>query len=187
MIFIEAFNLVNNNKDFARRLSIIDKEGLEKGDLSGLRQSTYKYLNHKFKDGNFFYSGKNYTYIESQIEKMDKTSQGRVRLCLNVLKSIDNAEKAIEEKLNPDEFTPEKDNVVDNEMLKEVTTIGSMANDVYKEDNTIVDIEVRNIVNKLDNSNFQNEIKNDVDDNFMNLGNDVNIYDNENNVSKELN
>ena len=72
-------------------------------------------------------------------------------------------------------------------MLKEVTTIGSMANDVYKEDNTIVDIEVRNIVNRLDNSNFQNEIKNDVDDNFMNLGNDVNIYDNENNVSKELN
>ncbi|MBR6071775.1 MAG: hypothetical protein IKP77_02955 [Acholeplasmatales bacterium] len=187
-LFEQLFHTTSKEyKDFARRLSIIDKEGLEKGDLSGLRQSTYKYLNHKFKDGNFFYSGKNYTYIESQIEKMDKTSQGRVRLCLNVLKSIDNAEKAIEEKLNPDEFTPDNDNVVDNEMLKEVTTIGSMANDVYKEDNTIVDIEVRNIVNKLDNSNFQNEIKNDVDDNFMNLGNDVNIYDNENNVSKELN
>ena len=170
-------------KEFARRLSIIDKDGLEKGDLSGLRQSTYKYLNHKFKEDNFFYSGKNYTYIESKIAKMDKTSQGRVRLCLNVLKSIDNAEKAIEEKKNLEDFIPENNNVVDKGMLQEVTTIGSMANSIYKEDNTIIDKELTNILN---NNKFQNDIKNDVDDNFITIGNDIDLSNNLNNVSKEL-
>ena len=186
--FENLFNTTSKEyKEFSRRLSIIDKEGQEKGDLSGLRQATYNYLKHKFKDDNFVYSGKNYTYIESKIEKMDRTSQGRVRLCLNVLKSIDNSEKAIEEKLNPDEFVPDNKNVVDNEMLKEASIIGSMANNNYKEDNIIADKELCDIANKLENDNFQAGIKNDVDDNFMNLDNDVNIYDNENNVSKELN
>ena len=183
-LFEKLFHTTSKEyKEFARRLSIIDKDGLEKGDLSGLRQSTYKYLKHKFKEDNFFYSGKNYTYIESKIAKMDKTSQGRVRLCLNVLKAIDNAEKAIEEKQNLEDFVSENNNVVDKEMLQEVTTIGSMANSIYKEDNTTIDKELTNILN---NNKFQNDIKNDVDDNFISIGNDIDLSNNENNVSKEL-
>ena len=170
-------------KEFARRFESVSKEGPEKGDLDGLRQSAFQYLKHKFKKGGFECFDKNYTIDEDKIRKLDSTSQGRVRLCLQVLNAIDNTEKAIEDKMDPKEFEPNENfNYVNRDILNEAQFIGenSMAND-----EEIIDNNIYNDVLQSKSEKFQNQIKNDTEENFIN-NNDINIDDNNINT-KELN
>jgi hypothetical protein len=159
-------------KEFSRRLSIIKKEGAEKGDLSGLREAAYAYLKHKFKNG-FSKDKDSYIFSGDKFDKLDSTSKGRVRLCQKVLESIERAEKDVKYGYDPKRFVPEKDdNIIDNNIIKEASFIGNKANEEKNKnpEHIIIikdlDKDINNLNNKLE---FQNTIKEDVEENNINI------------------
>ena len=97
--------------------------------------------------------------------------------------AIDNTEKAIEDNMDPNEFEPNENfNYVNRDILNEAQFIGenSMAND-----EEIIDNNIYNTVLQSKSEKFQNQIKNDTEENFIN-NNDISIEDNNINT-KELN
>lgn len=88
-------------KEFAKGLENMFKDGPGKGDLDGLKKLAENYLVHKLKSGYVpFTNG----YDERQIAKLDSTSRGRVELCLSVIQAINEANKSVIARLDPEEF-----------------------------------------------------------------------------------
>ena len=90
----------NEYKSFSLALANMIENGPGKGDLVGLKQLAQNYLAHKLDSYNFLSHG----YDDEEIECLDETGKGRVKLCLSVIDAIDNAKEAIDDKLNPKEF-----------------------------------------------------------------------------------
>ena len=175
-------------KEFSRRLVTIKQEGPEKGDLGGLRESAFAYLKHKLK-GAISVLGKGYFLSSDAIDKLDKTAQGRVRLCLSVIDAANEAEKNIE--IVPNEANKRTiRNMINQEALAESKAIGQEAQKVNKiiPENNIIENDLVKDINQLDkNINFQSGIKNDIDDNFISNNIDSNDFNNnliENNLDK---
>ena len=149
-------------KEFSRRLGNIDRDGFEKGDLVGLRQAALSYLGHKFKDNLF--GTKNYYVDEDMISDLDKTSQGRVRLCVSVLEAIGKAEEAVKEGLDPNNYEPEEEKEIpDEEMYYGAWLISQKNSNVIQ--NNIIDDELNNELNNAESNNkFRNMIKDDVEE-----------------------
>ncbi len=136
------------------------------------------------KNGNF--SFKDYALDEKEIEKMDATSQGRVRLCLDVLDAIREAEEAVENDMDPKNFEP-----IENKEFKDedmyygawLEAQNEKNNNVIK--NEIIDEEIdENIINTNKNVLFQNQIKKDLEDK---LGDNlIDISNNDINLSNDL-
>ena len=162
-------------KEFSRRLSIIKKEGAEKGDLSGLREAAFAYLKHKFKNG-FSKDKDSYIFSGDAFDKLDSTSKGRVRLCQKVLESIERAEKDVKYGYDPKKYVPEKDdNIIDNSIIKEASFIGNKANEekIKNPEHIINIIDLDKDINTLNNKlEFQNTIKVDVEENNININKD---------------
>ena len=123
------------------------EDGPEKGDLDGLKDKTVAYLKHKFKDYDYI---NNEGIKEKDIAKLDSTSQGRVRLCLAVLSSIDYAKKG-----EYIDFSQSND----NDIFKEINKLNKRLDDL---------------------DNFQNNLKNDSEfennniiDNTLNVDNNI--------------
>ena len=182
-LFENLFKTTSNEyKEFSRRLANINNDGPDKGDLQGLRQSAFAYLDHKFKSDVFAHMGKNYSIMESEIDKLDPTSKGRVRLCLQTLESIDKAEEAVKDGLDPKSFVPKNDILIDDESLSEATFIGKKANDNYDElsEDNIIDQGYNDVLRFKNNILFQGKLKDDLE---YDLNNDVEIDLNDNEIS----
>lgn len=141
-------------KEFSKSLVKMIEEGSEKGDLDGLRDKTEAYLSHKFKD----YDPLTNNIKEEDIAKLDSTSQGRVRLCLAVLDSIDYAKKAEYRDLNP------YDDKMGIDIFSEITKLNNKFEDLdnfQKNLKNDSEIDKNNIIDNELNSN-NNIIENDI-------------------------
>ena len=134
-------------KEFSLSLAKMVEDGPQKGDLDGLKDKTVAYLKHKFKDYDYI---NNEGITEKDIAKLDSTSQGRVRLCLAVLSSIDYAKKG-----EYIDFSQSND----NDIFKEINKLNKRLDDL---------------------DNFQNNLKNDSEfennniiDNTLNVDNNI--------------
>lgn len=143
-------------KEFSKSLVKMVEEGPEKGDLDGLRDKTEAYLRHKFKSYDSLLNDK---ITEEDIARLDSTSQGRVRLCLAVIDSIDYAKKAEYRDLNP---YNEKFGI---DVFSEITKLNNKFDDLDNFQNNLQkDSEIGNnnvIDNELnvDNNIIENDIK----------------------------
>ena len=177
--FIKCFNIRNNNrsidevlnankggfferlfkttsdeyKKFSAALDNIRKDGVLKGDLDGLKKLAQKYLNHKLKDYDPFTN----SFDEGQIENLDSTSKGRVRLCLSVIDSIKNAKEAVENRLDPKKFMPKQNIISDNNN----EYLNNKINDSFHT-NLKLDSEIENIIIDEEVDIDSNEIDNNI-------------------------
>ena len=177
-------------KEFSRRLVTVKQEGPEKGDLGGLRESAFAYLKHKLK-GAFSIVGNGYFLSSDTVDKLDKTSQGRVRLCLNVIDAANEAEKNTISGIVPNDHNKKEIlKKINEDLLAETKAIGKEAQKVNKiiPENNIIENDLVKDINQLDkNINFQSGIKNDIDDNFISNNIDSDDFNNnliENNLNK---
>lgn len=146
-------------KNFAKALSDITEDGPGKGDLDSLKENAQLYLYHKLESYNGFYNG----YDENEINNLDSTSKGRVELCLSVIQAIDDAKKAIDEKLNPDDFVYEKidlpemhdefwsNNIINDNFHKNLQNDSKLENEKLNE--AILDIDEKDLDNDIDLNN----------------------------------
>ena len=147
-------------------------------------------MKHKLK-GAFSIVGNGYFLSSNAVNKLDKTSQGRVRLCLNVIDAANEAEKNTISGIVPNEANKRTiRNMINQEVLAESKAIGQEAQKVNKiiPENNIIENDLVKDINQLDkNINFQSGIKNDIDDNFINNQIDSDDFNNnliENNLNK---
>ncbi len=177
----------NEYKEFSRRLTTVAKKGPDGGDLAGLRKSAFAYLKHKLPKA-FSTNGNKHAIDVEKIKNLDKTSKGRVRLCLNVLHAIDKSEEAIIERKNPKEFVSENNNIIEDDIMLEANYIGekqnSIDNHIYE--NNLIDDELNKTYVKAKGLiDFQNQINNDIEPNINK--NDIEINTNTNVIENELN
>lgn len=177
-------------KEFSRRLVTVKQEGPEKGDLGGLRESAFAYLKYKLK-GAISIIGKGYIVSEDAIAKLDKTAQGRVRLCLDTINAATEAEKNTISGIVPNDHNKKEIlKKINEDLLAETKAIGQEAQKVNKiiPENNIIENDLVKDINQLDkNINFQSGIKNDIDDNFISNNIDSNDFNDnliENNLGK---
>ena len=142
------------------------EDGVEKGDLDGLHDKSEKYLCHKLKS----YDSLNNTYDKDEFEKLDATSKGRVLLCINVIESVNDAQKAIIKGLNIDEYPGNAQKI--NEKVKLDTFDFLKDFNMQKEEQAIFQDDLKKD-SSLDNDNLiydkkedeieinENEISND--------------------------
>ena len=146
-------------KDFAKALSEMIKDGPGKGDLDGLRRLAEIYISHKIEYDPFIKG-----YDEQEINELDSTGRGRVRLCLSVIEAIDNAKESVEEKLNPEDFkhveydSPLMHNeyweprlINDEDFLKNLKSDSDLDNDKFND--AILDIDSDELDNNIDMHN----------------------------------
>jgi hypothetical protein len=169
-------------KELARRLTTVQEEGPEKGDLSGLREAAIAYMKHKFKDS-FSIDGDSYIFSGDAFDKLDSTSKARVRLCQQILDSVKQAEHDSENGYNPAAYVPANENDVDIAAIEEAIFVGMQASKVKTNpENNILNNDIIKVNNKI---SFQDEIKNDVDDKMIsNII--VNENDNNNIIKNEI-
>ncbi len=169
-------------KELARRLTTVQEEGPEKGDLSGLREAAIAYMKHKFKDS-FSIDGDFYTFSGNAFDKLDSTSKTRVRLCQQILESVKQAEHDSENGYNPAAYVPANENDVDIAAIEDAIFVGMQASKVKTNpENNILNNDIIKVNNKI---SFQDEIKNDVDDKMIsNII--VNENDNNNIIKNEI-
>jgi len=169
-------------KELARRLTTVQEEGPEKGDLSGLREAAIAYMKHKFKDS-FSIDGDSYIFSGDAFDKLDSTSKARVRLCQQILESVKQAEHDSENGYNPAAYVPANENDVDIAAIEDAIFVGMQASKVKTNpENNILNNDIIKVNNKI---SFQNEIKNDVEDKMIS-NNIVNEIDNNNIIKNEI-
>ena len=169
-------------KELARRLTTVQEEGPEKGDLSGLREAAIAYMKHKLKDS-FSIDGDFYTFSGNAFDKLDSTSKARVRLCQQILESVKKAEHDSENGYNPAAYVPANENDVDIAAIEEAIFVGMQASKVKTNpENNILNNDIVKTNNKI---SFQNEIKNDVEDKMIS-NNIVDENDNNNIIKNEI-
>ena len=177
--FIKCFNVRNNNrriedvlsankggfferlfkttsdeyKKFSAALNDIKKDGVTNGDVDGLKTLAQNYLSHKLKDYDPFTN----EFDERQLENLDATGKGRVRLCLSVIDAINNTKEAVENRLDPKKFSPKNNNIIsdkNNEYLKNDTFHNILKADSEIENDklndNIIDIDSNEIDNSID-------------------------------------
>jgi hypothetical protein len=165
--FERLFNTTSKEfKALKEGLNQMMDEGVEKGDLDGLQDKADKYLFHKLKS----YDSLNHTYDQNEFDKLDATSKGRVRLCINVIESINDAQKAIIKNLNIDEYPGNAQKI--NEKVKLDTFDFLKDFNMQKEEQAIFQDDLKK-ASSLDNDNLiynkkddeieinENEISND--------------------------
>lgn len=141
----------NEYKEFAKSFKNFLSDTPDKGNYADVRQNALNYLDHKLPSFKMF----NASFDEKDIEKLDATGKGRVMLCLNTIKAIDKACKAMDNGLDINEHV--NNNVVDlqsnfqEQVQKEVAMPGDL--------NTAVIIE-----KPADLENNNNIIQNDVEE-----------------------
>ena len=148
-------------KAFSKGLDEMMKDGVEKGDLDGLRDKASDYLLHKLKS----YDSINNTYDEKEFEKLDATGKGRVLLCLNVINTINDSQKAIIKGMDIEKY-PANANLINKkvelddplEFLNKVTKVNreSISQDEFHKE-----IEADS---KLENNIIKNDIKDEFED-----------------------
>ena len=169
-------------KELARRLTTVQEEGPEKGDLSGLREAAIAYMKHKFKDS-FSIDGDSYIFSGDAFDKLDSTSKARVRLCQQILESVKQAEHDSENGYNPAAYVPANENDVDIAAIEDAIFVGMQASKIKTNpENNILNNDIVKTNNKI---SFQNEIKNDVEDKMIS-NNIVNEIDNNNIIKNEI-
>ncbi len=151
----------NEYRDFSKRLEEMMDDGPRKGDFGGLRESAQLYLAHKLPSYDI-----EDEYDENDLNNLDSTSKGRVRLCLAVIDSIDKARSAILNNMDPKEF---ENNIISNNLL--ISEISSF----------------NNKIGELDK--FQNQIKGDTEPTNENLNKatlDIDVDDLENDMNNSV-
>lgn len=185
--FENLFNTTSKEyKEFAKNLENVTNDGPKKGDLSGLRQSAFAYMKHKFK-GKISITGNDYIFSGDAFDKLDKTSQGRIRLCQAVLDSIKQAEHDAKCGYNPSSYKSAEESKIDEVAIIEAHFFGKLADDTSFESapgNNIIDEKANKDMNKLKSNDFQNGIKKDVDD--IVIGNNNIIQDDNNIINNEI-
>ncbi len=142
-------------KEFSDGLSKMIEEGPQKGDLDGLNDKAEAYLNHKFKNTDVDIEH----ITEADIARLDSTSRGRVRLCLAVIASIEEADKALYKdkngNINIEEFDIEgyAKKMVDQEKQKAFHENVKNDSEIENNNNNISDDNIN------DNNIIEKEVK----------------------------
>ena len=134
-------------------------DGVEKGDLDGLGEKAEKYLLHKLKS----YDSLNNTYDKDEFEKLDATSKGRVRLCINVVESVNEAQKAIIKGLDVNEYPGNAQKINETVKLDTFDFLNEKDDDQLDFQEKI-NKEINNEPKDIDNDNIkENEMKNELE------------------------
>ncbi len=158
--FENLFNTTSKEfKALKAGLNQMMDDGVEKGDLDGLGEKAEKYLLHKLKS----YDSLNNTYDKDEFEKLDATSKGRVRLCINVVESVNESQKAIIKGLNVNEYPGNAQKI--NETVKLDTFDFLNAKDDDQLDfQEKINKEINNEQKDIDNDNIkENEMNNELE------------------------
>ena len=152
----------NEYRDFSKRLEEMMEDGPRKGDFGGLRESAQLYLAHKLPSYDI-----EDEYDENDLNNLDSTSKGRVRLCLAVIDSIDKARSAIFNNMDPKEFVP-NNNISNDSFILDISNFNNKINDM---------------------DNFQKQIKGDTEPTNEELNKatlDIDFDDLENDMNNSL-
>ena len=138
-------------KEFSDGLDKFMKEGPLNGDLDGLRDKATAYLYHKL--GNY---DDNLNKIdEAELQKLDSTSRGRVKLCLSVVDAIDKANKDSRKEIHGSiDLGDEMD------LLKQFSKNVEMEkfqNDLKNDSNSEIENNNNNIIDDNSNNNIDKD------------------------------
>jgi hypothetical protein len=148
-------------KAFSKGLDEMMKDGVEKGDLDGLRDKADDYLLHKLKS----YDSINNTYDEKEFEKLDATGKGRVLLCLNVINTINDSQKAIIKGMDIEQY-PANANLINKKIelddpFEFIDKVNKVNKESISQDEFHKEIEADS---KLENNILKNDIKDEFED-----------------------
>ena len=138
-------------KEFSAGLDKFMKEGPLNGDLDGLRDKATAYLHHKLSN----YDDILNKFDEAELQKLDSTSRGRVKLCFSVIDAIDKANKDSRKEIHGSiDLEDEMD------LLKQFSKnaeIEKFQNDLKNDSNSEIENNNNNIIDDNSNNNIDKD------------------------------